>query len=226
MKKNLFWMFAAILFCGSPALAQVEPGTLSIIPKLGFLGATLTHQPDLEVAEDVDLSTTLCPGFLIGADVDYQVNDFLSLSAGLNYTRQGGKWKDFRRPQIEIKDVQMILGYVNLPVMANVYLFKGFAVKAGVQLSYLTNANSQYKLIWHVPNMPVEERKYDQSIMSECNKFDFSIPFGLSYEVGDQIILDARYNFGLSRLNKEKDPDGDPCNRYFLFTVGYRFPLN
>lgn len=226
MKKIYLWMLAAIFSCGiTPVHAQMEPGTFSIIPKLGFLGASMTHMPNLPIDENIELKKAFFPGFLVGVEAEYQLTDMFSIAAGLNYTRQGGKWKDYSVLNYELKDIQMALGYVNLPVVANVYLFDGFAVKAGVQLGYLTNADSQCKLMTHNPNGTIDIDKYDESIMSECNKLDFSIPVGISYEFGDQLIIDARYHLGLTRLNKEKDPDGNLCSRALVVTVGYRFPL-
>ncbi len=226
MKKIYLWILAAVFVCGiTPARAQLDPGTFSIIPKLGFLGSYMTQMPDLPINDNVELKKTIFPGFLVGADVEYQITDMFSLAAGLNYTCQGGKWKNYAVPNYELKDVQMVLGYLNLPVVANVYLFEGFALKAGVQLGFLTNANSQCTLLTRNPNGTVDVDKYDLSIRSDCNKLDFTIPVGLSYEFGDKLILDARYNLGLIRLNKEKDPDDNPYNRSFLLTVGYRFPL-
>ena len=226
MKKIYLWMLAAIFACGiTPARAQLDQGTFSIIPRLGFLSSNLSQMPNLPINDHIELKKTLFPGFLVGADVEYQFTDMFSVAAGLNYTCQGGKWKNYSIPRYELKDIQMVLGYLNLPVVANVYLFDGFALKAGVQLSLLTNADSEYKLITHNANGTIDSDKYDESIRSDCNKLDFSIPVGLSYEFSEQLIIDARYHLGLIRLNKEKDPDENPCNRAFVVTVGYRFPL-
>ena len=55
-----------------------------------------------------------------------------SLAAGLNYSMQGCKWSDYKEGKAELKEPRIALGYINLPIVANVYLFKGFAIKAGV----------------------------------------------------------------------------------------------
>lgn len=226
MKKIYLLMLAAVFACGiTPARAQMDQGTFSIIPRLGFLSSYMSQMPNLPINDNIELKKTFFPGFLVGADVEYQFTDMFSVAAGLNYTCQGGKWKNYSIPRYELKDIQMVLGYLNLPVVANIYLFDGFALKAGVQLGFLTNANSEFKLITHNPNGTIDSEKFDESIRSDCNKLDFSIPVGLSYEFNDQLIIDARYHLGLIRLNKEIDPDGTPRNRAFVVTVGYRFPL-
>ena len=52
---------------------------------------------------------------------------------------------------------------------------------------------------------------------------DFSIPVGISYEYKN-VIIDARYKFGLSNLWKD-DSFKTEKNKVFDFTVGYRFEL-
>lgn len=56
-----------------------------------------------------------------------------------------------------------------------------------------------------------------------CKSVDFGIPVGLSYEYKN-VSLDARYYFGLTRMDKTEDPD-TAKNRYFSITLGYRFHL-
>ena len=53
-----------------------------------------------------------------------------------------------------------------------------------------------------------------------------SIPIGVSYEFPNHIVVDARYNWGLTKINKEKDfGDKNMKNSVFLITCGYKFKL-
>lgn len=56
-----------------------------------------------------------------------------------------------------------------------------------------------------------------------CKSVDFGIPVGLSYEYKN-IVLDARYYFGLTKIDNTVDPE-DLRNRNFSITLGYRFYL-
>ena len=56
-----------------------------------------------------------------------------------------------------------------------------------------------------------------------CKSIDFGIPVGLSYEYKN-VTLNARYYFGLRRVDKTEDPD-KAHNRYLSVTLGYRFHL-
>ena len=64
--------------------------------------------------------------------------------------------------------------------------------------------------------------------MDFCQKFDFSVPVGLSYEISDAVI-DARYNIGVTKVNKDdihgfcfKDPRR---NSLIMLTIGYKVPM-
>ncbi|MBP5798357.1 MAG: outer membrane beta-barrel protein [Prevotella sp.] len=60
-------------------------------------------------------------------------------------------------------------------------------------------------------------------ITDVCKSFDWGIPVGLSYEYKN-ISLDARYYFGLTKIDKTENPD-NAQNRYLSITLGYRFHL-
>jgi hypothetical protein len=60
----------------------------------------------------------------------------------------------------------------------------------------------------------------------QYKKFDFSIPIGVSYQFKVPIVIDARYQLGLTRLNKETVPGvKNSKNSVFTLTVGYKFAL-
>ena len=56
----------------------------------------------------------------------------------------------------------------------------------------------------------------------KISKFDLSIPVGISYEYNN-IVLDARYNWGLIKVENYGDPY---YNRVFQLTLGYKFELD
>jgi hypothetical protein len=52
------------------------------------------------------------------------------------------------------------------------------------------------------------------------------IPVGVSYQFKEPIVIDARYQIGLTRLNKyTADGVKDSKNSVFTLTVGYKFGL-
>jgi hypothetical protein len=130
--------------------------------------------------------------------------------------------------KIEIKDNKMNLSYINVPVVANVYLFKGFAIKAGVQVGFLVGANYEVTATYRGDKASQNlSTKFDQSFKDECKKVDLSIPMGVSYQVPTiPIVIDARYNLGLTKVNKESEEGyKDLKNNVIQLTVGYKFAL-
>ena len=145
MKKVL--LSAALLLSSVAMFAQHEVGTLTIQPKAGLNIANVTK---VDGKARVD--------FVGGAELEYQVDDIISLSGGLLYSRQGYKVKD--------GDGKWAPSYLNVPVLANVYPVEGLAVKLGVQ-----------------PGFMIDKDKAD-----DAKTFDLSIPVGLSYEYSNFVI--------------------------------------
>ncbi|MDO4995187.1 MAG: porin family protein [Bacteroidales bacterium] len=225
MKKRSIFVMAAIVLCCVTAKAQNYVGEFSIMPKVGFISSSLTNMPNIDFPEVHELKKGFAPGFIVGAEVEYQVAQQVSVAAGLNYSLQGNRWKNFTSAALDIKDTKLVLGYINLPIVTNIYLFDGFAIKAGIQLGYLTNAHIQSSFTGRYGGTILSEN-VDESIMYDTNKLDVSIPMGISYEFDNALVLDARYNLGLTRVNKLNDPNEKAMkNSVFVISLGYKFPL-
>ena len=132
--------------------------------------------------------------------------------------------------------------YLNLPLMANIYIpvVKGLALKAGVQMGILTSDKMAVEAMTVIAKVPsqgnnnqfryVDSSNPDTQVMNQkvsvsdvCKSIDLGIPVGLSYEYKN-ISLDARYYFGLTKIDKTENPD-NAQNRYLSITLGYRFHL-
>jgi len=221
MKKLM--MIAAMMVAAVSANAQFEPGTFSIQPKAGFSIAWLTNMPSIPISTTSTIDKSPTVGALLGAEAEYQLTDMVSLAAGLNYSLQGSGWENYKESGVELKDAKIELGYVAIPVVANFYLFKGFAIKAGIQPAFLTNANMKYTIekSSSAGNVSVN---YDESIKDDCKKFDLSVPMGISYQFQVPVVIDLRYNLGVSKVFKG-DADKNPKNNVISLTVGYKFAL-
>ena len=167
--------------------AQNEVGQISIAPVAGINISTITNWDDSKAKV----------GFVGGAVAEYGVAEKVGVSAGVLFSMQGCGWKD--------SDFKQKNNYLNIPIMCNYYVYKGLAVKAGVQPGFLLSA-----------------KMGDTDVKKDMKKFDFAIPVGVSYEYMN-IVLDARYNIGLTKINKE---DGDSMkNSVFQITLGYKFKI-
>lgn len=199
--KKLF-MIASALLISTGAYAQQEVGSLTIQPKAGL------NIANYRGADDSDPRF----GLVAGAEFEYQATNMLSLSAGVLYSMQGATTSD---SEMGYKyDVTMKTDYVNIPILANIYVAKGFAVKFGIQPAF--NVKADYK----VSSQGVGVSGSLSDLGVDIKSFDFAIPLGLSYE-WNNIVFDARYNLGVMKM---VDND-DTKNSVFQFTVGYKFKL-
>lgn len=227
---------AALVVVAMSASAQFEKGSLSIQPKIGVGSAFITHMPDLRedisdlgvpgVTGVIDLTRSVFPALTAGVEAEYQVADKVGLAAALTYSLEGGSWRSVHKDALFIESPSYVLGYLNLPIMANFYVIEGLALKAGVQFSFLTNANLRMKVDYNSPTKQVSER-VTESILDETRRFRCCIPVGLSYEFDDpHFVLDLRYHIDLTRINKDVEETGNLRNSTVLLTLGYKFNLD
>ncbi len=211
----------AVAAIGANAQSKVKAGTWSIQPKLGATITSITNMDDMNMFSSyigTKKESQINVGATIGGEVEYQVDDRFSVAAGVGYIMQGKQWDDYKFGAYEEKEQKLELGYVNVPVVANYYIFKGFAIKAGAQFAFLTNAKEKGTSVSGNTETSVSE-----DVKNQYNTFDFSIPVGVSYEFDNHIVIDARYNIGITNVNKNGNVN---CrNSVFLATVGYKFRL-
>ena len=204
MKKLM--MAAGLLLLGmGTSFAQDAVGTVTLQPKVGVNIATLTDEDDSKARI----------GFTAGAELGYQVTNKFALTGALMYSQQGAK-ADYDELTGTMK-----LDYINIPILANVYVAKGFALKAGIQPAFNVNK----KITVGGISMDIEDAYERVKVKS----FDFSIPMGLSYEING-LVFDARYNLGLSKIVGGFKYEGvkvqpDDKNSVFQLTIGYKFTL-
>lgn len=192
MKKIL--LMAVVMLASVASYAQQAVGTFTLQPKIGMNVASLTK------CDGCDPRI----GLAAGVEAEYQATDILSVSAGLIYSMQGNKAKAEGVTQTTKLD------YINIPILANVYVTKGLAVKLGAQPAF--NVSDKVKLSGGKASVEAED--------VGAESFDFSIPVGLSYEFNN-VVIDARYNFGVTNIAE----GGDAKNSVFQFTLGYKFAL-
>lgn len=115
------------------------------------------------------------------------------------------------------------MDYVNVPIMANIYVAKGLALKAGIQPGFLTNDKAKVESDGVSAEIDLKKAFRDAGMDdADVKDIDFSIPVGISYEY-HQFQLDARYNFGVT---KAITGDGESTkNSVFQITLGYKFDL-
>ena len=189
-------------------IAAMMVATISAKAQLADGTFSLQPKAGLVLSEVTGDNFRTKAGFTAGVEAQYQINYWLGVAAGVQYAQQGYKIKNV--------DPKVNLGYINVPIMAKFYPVKRLALGAGIQPGFLTSA------------------KWDgNNFKDDCNKFDFSMPISVAYESPIGLIIEARYNAGLTNVGK--DAFGDNADTYdkitknknsvFMLTVGYKFSL-
>lgn len=233
MKKLFVMAVIAIVFTSS-VKGQERVGTFSLIPKIGVSIANVSG--DKVVVDDVkvlSMEGKYNARFIGGVEAEYQMLPTTSVSLGVAYVQQGCRFPDLVTGDPNdisegLSKMRDKLDYIQCPLTVNQYVAEGLALKAGVQLGFLVKSNFSCNVtpITHHPDGAKEYGKTEKIEMDQKSvrrSMDISIPIGLSYEYLN-VVLDARYHFGLARLYKD-DSWPKEKNKFFTFTVGYKFNL-
>ena len=127
MKKLLFFALGLVGIC-TAASAQTGFGW-GVKGGLNITGMTNSEEGQSKT------------GFVVGAFADYRFTQKFALSVDALYSRQGvsfGKTGDVRS--------KTRLNYLNVPILANYYIFDGLAVKAGIQPGFLLSGKAVAKV--------------------------------------------------------------------------------
>ena len=222
---------AIALFAAIGAFAQPEAGTFSLTPRVAIQMTNVTggmYDKEYDYIGKTTAEGDMRAGFAVGVDAGYQVSNHFALSAGLAYSLQGsGRDYELNDPSASfaIKDKSKVdLSYLQIPILANVYLFKGFAVKAGVQPAFLLSAKDKTDI-----SSTVKNTKTTTDVKEYFNTFDFSIPVGVSYEFTNGLMIDARYNIGVTDVVKSgttfANSGKSGKNSVIQISLGYKFKL-
>ncbi|PVW15686.1 porin family protein [Marixanthomonas spongiae] len=185
MKKLIFAVMALV------TITTTQAQGLDLGIKAGVNFATLTD------ASGLDNRT----GFVAGAFVGGKLGDKFGIQADLLYSQQGA----------EFELGSFDLDYVNVPIVAKIYLTDNLNLQAGPQFGVLVNDDTQ-TVIGEVIND------------IGTNDFDISGVVGVGVDIPLGLRLEGRYNFGLTDVPEENGADFNKSkNSVFTLSVGYSF---
>lgn len=162
----------------------------------------------LNLANISNLEMDMKPSIYVGAFGEYQVSDFFGVAGELVYSRQGAALS------ADGDKTKTRLNYLNVPVLAKFYVAKGLSIDLGPQFGFLIGAKQWAK---------VDGNSASVDIKDVVKGFDLGVGMGLSYNISDNILVQARYNLGLTDGWKNNDSDDKFKNNVIQVGVGYRF---
>lgn len=190
MKKLLLVIVALVLVGGVQAQTEISVG-----PKFGWNITNISNIPASKNKMSIHL----------GGFAEFRFNNFFALQPELLYSRQGYRMKD------DGMKGKIRVNYLNIPILAKLYVLDGLSVDLGPQLGFALNAKRKIK-----NDGETVKRK-----ITNINTCDVSFAIGVSYEY-EQFMLSARYNLGLTNVMDKDLVGGNNKNHVFQLSVGYR----
>ncbi len=198
MKKMLLALLAAVM-CMGGAFAQLSMGS-----KVGLNLSSLTGD-----------RTNYKAGVNVGVFANYRINSLFAIQPEFLYSMQGTAFDDV--PVLtKTLESSYTSHYLDIPVLLKVYPWRGLNVQVGPQFGFCVDDEYKVKLGGEeVSSKDLEKYGYD----NKAKTFDFALAVGLGYEFDFGMTIDARYNFGLTKVYDQ----GDAKNTLFMLSLGYKF---
>lgn len=213
MKKIFTGILVGMLAFATYSKAQApEAGTFVIRPMVGMtlstFGVDYSSEPPYDFSHE-EYESKFKAGFVIGAEAGYQLNKWLQPSVGLFFENMGTK-VDVIAPA-PAGTTALRSDFLVMPILANFYVYKGLALKAGIQPGLLLNA-----------------RGGGVDVTDYLKPFQLHVPVGISYEYR-HFVLDARTQIPVLKAYKkkfqQKSLQVDALHNVISITLGYNFEL-
>ena len=123
-------------------------------------------------------------GFHGGLFANIPVSSQIAIQPEVVYSSQGAKY------DVGNEDLSLALNYVNIPLMLQAMVGRGFYAQAGPQFGILTGVADK-----------INDTEIGAVTIDDFKKTDVALGFGLGYKGLSGFGIDARYNLGLTNIN-------------------------
>lgn len=207
MKKLLFVLST---FIGVHSFAQTSVTTFGAKGGVNFSSISNKGYDD----------TKTRTGFHAGLFANMPISDNFSIQPEVLYSQEGAKVTYNSGKSHN----QLNLDYIQVPIMFQVRPVKQFYIEAGPQFGFLVNAKAKGDVA--VGNNIAANTTLD--VKDQTKSFNFGLGAGLGYDITENIGIGARYNFGLSDINKNgntniNNPDNKNRLRNFQVSAYFKF---
>jgi opacity protein-like surface antigen len=195
---------AMTVLAGGVASAQEQPAAVGV--KAGMNFANLNFEGD---GATVNLDQR--KGFVGGLFVVWPATSRVALQTEALYSQKGAQMEE------EGASAKIKLDYVDVPVLARfsspVSGGTSFHVFAGPSFNFRVSAKAESSF---------EDEDESEDIDDDVERFDLGFVAGAGLEFG-RFVVDGRYTWGLSNINKDESEDVKIKNRVFAVMAGIRF---
>lgn len=218
------YLLAAILFTAGivKVNAQIKYGVGAGMNYSTLKGDAMGSFQNLTELTNGIITTSPKVGFHAGGFIELPLGEKLSLSPGVYYSQKGYTLRgNLAADKLDFLGVQakaeLQSHYIDMPVLLKAEVARGLQLYAGPQVSYLLKNNLKMDaglLGFSILNTNVD-------VTNQFNKADFAVSGGASYTFDNGFSINAGYDHGLSRL--DKNSHFKSYNRNFKVGIGYRF---
>lgn len=179
--------------------------------------------------------SSLKPGFHIGGFANIQFNEYLAIQPELMYSMMGNKFSYENTMELMGKEqyinatITTTSHNIVVPIMVQFMPIPALKIEVGPQFGFNVKMSGKNKLeinttLFGENNSEVKE-DYDTDLY---NLFEFGISAGLSYDITKNIIVGARYNYGITPLIDEYKVGNMVTSEAvhthnIMISLGYRF---
>lgn len=164
--------------------------------------------------------------FYVGGLVEHKFNDKIAVQAELLYSMLGAK-ENISGEEGGMyfgEQSKITMGTILLPISAKYYIVDRFSVSAGASFGYIISAKQKTVI---GTNLPVDleiEGGGEQDIKNDLKSLNIAPFIGVEYNLENGLFFDARYNLGITNLNK--NGAGSAKNSFAQVGIGFKFGGN
>lgn len=196
--KKIFFIVCLIAAFGvsNKASAQAQAA-------IGIKGGLNFAKLDIE-----NVSTDNRTGFHGGAFMLFKFSK-IGIQPELIFSKQGSSFK------FNSQDLNANYDYINIPIILKLYTVAGINIQVGPQFGFIAKAEQD---VLNVGTNTITK----QDVKDQIKGSDLSAAIGLGWDLPFGLMIDARYNLGLSKIN---DSTGSPesKNQVIQVALGYKF---
>ena len=173
-------------------------------------------------APDGAVARAMRPGFYAGLYATLPIGPGFAIEPGISYSEKGTVLKGtLPFPALDFLNAQVTgtarLAYVDVPVLAKVFVTPGFYLYAGPQASFLVSGKARVE----AGALGFTAYKQDFDVSDQLRKVDFAAVAGLGYQFENGLGLSAGYDYGLTSLDTNNRFDAQ--NRVIKAGLNYSF---
>ncbi|WP_417355667.1 porin family protein [Flavobacterium sp.] len=203
--KRLFKLFSAgILMIGAITTANAQSSD-ALTPSFGIKGGVNFASITGDDFDSPDSRTS----FHVGVLAEFPLTEMFSLQAEALYSGQGFESDLDGEIFGGEGKVEYQLDYINVPVLAKVYILDGLSIEAGPQFGFKVNEEID-------ANANADDGDLN---LDEAEDFDFGVAAGVTFETPMGLFATGRYTQGFTDIVNNRDVK----NSVFQIGIGYKF---